>query len=136
MEIKLATLWAWVVTDGCMTLTQLQIKCYAEDMKTQIAIGGMIAGGFDSTGRYLIMVSHSGRGVFDTETWQRVARDPQSIYPEKGAIGGIGPLAGMRIPIHEINYDTATLAFTSPDGLTSVSYSEGTMTIESNENET
>ena len=104
-------------------------------MKRQIAIGGMIAGGFDSSGQYLLTVSHSGRGVFDTETWRRVARDPQSIYPEKGAIDGIGPLAGMKIPIHEMNYDTETLAFASPDGLTLVSYSEGTMTIESKKNE-
>ena len=104
-------------------------------MKRHIAIGGMVAGGFDSVGRYLLTVSHSGRGVFDTETWQRIARDPFPTYPEKGEILGIGPLTGMRIPIFEMNYDTETLAFASPDGSILVSYSEGTMTIEPHKNE-
>jgi len=33
-------------------------------MKIHIAIGGLVAAGFDATGQYLLVVSHAGRGVF------------------------------------------------------------------------
>jgi hypothetical protein len=33
-------------------------------------VGGLVAVAFDETGRYLLTVSHAGRGVFDTATWQ------------------------------------------------------------------
>ena len=100
-------------------------------MEKHIAIGGMIAGGFDPTGKFLLTVSHSGRGVFETGTWQRIARDSARAYPEGGAVVGIGPIAGVAVAVHEIDYDTEVLEFSSPDGRSSFRYSEGTLTISS-----
>ena len=31
--------------------------------------------GLDESGQYLLTVSHSGRAVFSTRTWERIARD-------------------------------------------------------------
>jgi len=38
-------------------------------------MGGLIAIGIDSTNRFLLAVSHSGRGLFDLESGERIARD-------------------------------------------------------------
>ncbi len=85
--------------------------------------------GFDATGTYLLTVSHSGRGVFSTETWERVARDYQLAYPEAGLARGIGPIDGVSVPVKEIDYDTGKLQFSSPDGTLSFEYADGTLTI-------
>jgi len=52
-------------------------------------IGGLVAGGFDSAGEYLLTVSHSGRGVFSTATRERVARDTAlaSLAPKHARSG-------------------------------------------------
>lgn len=91
-------------------------------------IGGLVAVGVDSTGRYLLTVSHSGRGVFDTRTWQRVARDPALAYPVDGQVMGIGPLAGQEIVVKEIDYDTGTMTEVVV-GAFAISYGEGECTI-------
>ncbi len=98
-------------------------------MTKHIAIGGMIAAGFDSTGAYLLTLSHSGRGVFSTTSWERVARDHSPVYPEAGRAAGIGPLEGVSIPVTEMNYDTDELRFSSPDGRIRFEYDSGTLTI-------
>jgi len=51
-------------------------------MTKHIFIGGLVAAGFDPEGKYLLVVSHSGRGVFDTHSWECVARDTELSYPE------------------------------------------------------
>ena len=61
-------------------------------MKKHISIGGVVAAGCDPSGSYLLMVSHSGRGVYSLETLVRVARDYSVLYPEKGKILGIARL--------------------------------------------
>src|SRR6185436_7100543 len=91
------------------------LERWAKTMSTNLNIGGMVAGGFDDTGRYLLIVSHSGRGVFDLDTWLRVARDSVPVYPEEGVVGGIGPLEGVAVKVHGIDYKTGILEFTSPD---------------------
>ena len=45
-------------------------------------VGGLVAMGFDASGNYLLTISHAGRGVFSTRTWERVARDPELAYPK------------------------------------------------------
>ena len=57
----------------------------------------------------MLTVSHSGSGVFDTRTWQRVARDSNHAYPVDGDAVGIGPLAGQRLAVAEIDYDTSMM---------------------------
>jgi hypothetical protein len=94
-------------------------------------VGGVVAIGFDPTGRFVLVVSHSGRGVFDSRTWERVARDPAIAYPEAGEAVGIGPLAGQRLKVVELNYDDGTLHVDSPRGDCAMSYSEGTIDVSS-----
>ena len=98
-------------------------------MKKHLFIGGMVAAGFDPTGAYLLTVSHSGRGVFATASWERVARDSNLAYPDNGRAIGIGPLDGALISVSEIDYGTGQLRFSSPDGKLSFEYEEGTLTV-------
>jgi hypothetical protein len=63
-----------------------------------------VAVGHDPAERFLLTVSHSGRAVFSTETWERVARCYEIVYPADGRIAGIGPLEGTSIVMIE-SYD-------------------------------
>ena len=98
-------------------------------MTKHLCIGGLVAAGLDPTGAYLLTISHAGRGVFSTKSWERVARDPQLAYPEGGRGIGIGPIDGVSIPVNEIDYETENLTFSSPDGKLRFEYEEGTLTI-------
>src|SRR5437879_4123414 len=98
-------------------------------MTKNIFIGWLVAAGFDPTGAYLLAVSHSGRGVFATASWERVARDTHVAYPENGHAVGIGPIDGVPVPVKEIDYDTGRLRFSRPDGKLSFEYGEGALTI-------
>lgn len=98
-------------------------------MTKHLFVGGMIAAGFDPTGAYLLTVSHSGRGVFSTDSWERVARDLNQAYPENGYAVGIGPIEGLLIPVTEMKYDNEELRFSSPDGKLRFEYDSGTITI-------
>ena len=92
-------------------------------------VGGLVAMGFDPSGKYLLTFSHTGRGVFSTRTWEQVARDTGAAYPEGGYGVGIGPIAGVAVAVTEINYDTGELKLTSPDASVSVEYESGTITV-------
>jgi hypothetical protein len=46
-------------------------------------------------------------------------------------MSGIGPIAGVLIPVTEMDYDTEILTFTNVDKSLLVNYSEGTRTVES-----
>lgn len=92
-------------------------------------VGGVVAVGFDPTGRYVLVVSHAGRGVFDSQSWQRVARDGSLAYPEDGETDGIGPLAGQRLKVSEINYDDGTLHLVSPCGDYAIHYTAGMIEV-------
>lgn len=85
-------------------------------MDRYLCIGGVVAVGFDSTGEYLLVISHSGRGVFSTRTWERVARDAELAYPERGIGIGIGPIRGQAIPVTEMDYQSGHMRALSPDG--------------------
>jgi hypothetical protein len=102
-------------------------------MTKHIPVVGLVAAGFDPSGVYLLTISHSGRGVFSTRTWERVARDPQRAYPEEGKAVGIGPIEGVAIEVEELDYQTELLRLASRDGRLSIQYSEGTMTISTTE---
>jgi hypothetical protein len=98
-------------------------------MTKHLFVGGLVAAGFDPTGRFLLTVSHAGRGVFAVDTWERVARDPQLAYPEGGIAVGIGPIEGIRVPVTEIAYPANNLHFNSPDGCYHFAYESGTITV-------
>jgi hypothetical protein len=65
---------------------------------------------------YLLVITHSGRGVFSTRTWERVARDIELAYPIGGVGVGIGPLKGQSIRVTEMDYDSGQMRAVSPDG--------------------
>ncbi len=98
-------------------------------MTKHLHIGGLVAAGFDPTGAFLLTVSHAGRGVFSTTTWERIARDSTLAYPTNGCAIGIGPIEGLSIPITEIDYYTGILRFSGPSGFTSFEYESGTLTV-------
>ncbi len=85
-------------------------------MGRYLHIGGVVAVGFDPSGAYLLVITHSGRGVFSTQTWERVSRSTSPAYPEEGVGIGIGPIDGPTIPVDEMNYDTGEMRVVSPDG--------------------
>jgi len=85
-------------------------------MKTSIPVGGLVAAGFDASGAYLLSVTHSGRGVFSTNTWERIARDYEVIYPNDGKCLGIGPLDGEIIAVTEMDFQKGVMSLKSPDG--------------------
>ena len=67
------------------------------------ATGGLTDVGFSANDRFLLTLTHSGRGVFECWTGQRVARDALddwSYFDEASGIAlGIGPIAGERIQV-------------------------------------
>ena len=93
-------------------------------------IGGLVAVGFDATGHYLLTVSHSGRGVFRTADWVRVARDSTLAYPKDGTAVGIGPIEGMTIPVAELDSDH-DVSLRSPTGLLTLRCASDGIVIES-----
>src|SRR5215468_1022680 len=98
-------------------------------MTRHLLIGGLVAAGFGPTGAYLLVISHSGRGVFATSSWERVAWDSSQAYPEDGHAIGIGPIDGVSVLVKEKDYDTGVLRFSSPDGKLSLEYEDGTLTV-------
>lgn len=98
-------------------------------MEKILHIGGLVAAGFDSCGEYLLTVSHSGRAVYLRETWEKVFRSTEVVYPENGIIPGIGPLEGKQIWLSELDYSTGRLEFSSPDGQLLLSYEEGVLSV-------
>jgi hypothetical protein len=99
-------------------------------VKTYLHLGGLVAAGFDATGAWLLTVSHSGRGIFSTATWERVARDYSVAYPDAGASFGIGAIAGQSIPVVELDFDSAPVRLTSPDGRIVLDCESSLITVE------
>jgi len=64
-----------------------------------VAVGGLRAIGFDRTSELLLVVSSSGRGVFDCASGTRVARDDEEYYEGERTLEapGVGPLEGMTV---------------------------------------
>ena len=85
-------------------------------MERYLHIGGVVAVGFDPTSEYLLVITHSGRGVFSTRTWERVARSTELAYPAGGLGVGIGPIAGQAIPVTEMDYEAGHMRAVSRDG--------------------
>jgi hypothetical protein len=81
-----------------------------------LLIGGLVAMGFDETGKYLLTVSHSGRGVFSTINWDRVARDATLVYPTDSKAIGIGPLESQVISVVERDERRERMELQSLDG--------------------
>ncbi|MHB1561623.1 MAG: hypothetical protein ACYC61_29590 [Isosphaeraceae bacterium] len=85
-------------------------------MARYLHIGGVVAVGFDASGSYLLVITHSGRGVFSTRSWERLARDTELAYPVGGVGVGIGPIDGESIPVVEMNHDRGEMRVVDPRG--------------------
>ncbi|WP_138223354.1 hypothetical protein [Nibricoccus aquaticus] len=83
---------------------------------THLMIGGLVAMGFDASGRSLLTVSHSGRAVFAVETWQRVAHDTALAYPDEGVAIGIGPIEGKQVAVLSRDENKERIEMHSPEG--------------------
>jgi hypothetical protein len=94
-------------------------------------VGGLVAMGFDSTNRYLLTISHNGRGVFDSVTWNRISRDDAKAYPVRGVAIGIGPIDGQRIPVVEIDYQSGILEISNVKLNVKLSYEAGMVSVNS-----
>jgi hypothetical protein len=99
-------------------------------MNKDITIGGLVAAGFDASGSYLLTITHSGRGVFSTLTWDRIARDHSVVYPENGTAIGIGPVIGQTIPITEMDYEKGVMYLKSPDGRISLKCESDSISVQ------
>ena len=84
-------------------------------MKTYLFVGGLVAAGFDSSGEFLLTISHSGRGVFSTRTWKRVARNFDLAYPNNGKGIGIGPIEGQTIAVTQMNFELGKMQLRNAD---------------------
>ncbi|MDD5262069.1 MAG: hypothetical protein PHD76_09505 [Methylacidiphilales bacterium] len=84
--------------------------------RKHLLIGGLVAMGFDASGNYLLAISHSGRGVYETHTWERIARDTTLAYPTDGKAIGIGPINGQEIAVLERDEKRPQIEMQSPDG--------------------
>jgi hypothetical protein len=71
-----------------------------------VPVGGLTEVGLSEDERFVLVVSHDGRGVFDTHTGVRLARDRE--IPESGAawrnkperlVLGIGPLTNVWVSV-------------------------------------
>ena len=93
-----------------------QRLCGVMARRRHLLMGGLVAMGFDAAGRYLLTVSHSGRGVFSTDTWERMARDATIAYPANGRAVGIGPIEGQAVGVVERDAGQDRMELRSPDG--------------------
>lgn len=87
----------------------------AYTLRHDIPIGGFVAMGVDLDERFLFVITHSGRGVFDIATAERVTRDYAVVYPTHGEVPGIGPFAGHAVSVAEYDFANA-LVLVSPSG--------------------
>lgn len=94
-------------------------------------VGGVIAMGFDSTGNFLLVVSHSGCGVYAVNTWEKVGRNFDSVSLEHGVVAAIPPIEDDLVPVKQINFETGELFLSSPNNDFSLCYREGTIEIRS-----
>ena len=84
--------------------------------RKHLFVGGLVAMGFDATGKFLLVLSHSGRGVVSTRTWESVFRDLKQAYPRNGQAEGVGPIKGQIIPVLERDETNEQIQMSSPDG--------------------
>jgi hypothetical protein len=64
------------------------------------AVGGLTAVGYTSDGQYLLVTSHSGRGLFDLHSGARIARHPDDgLRDDLLAARGIGPVEGQMVGV-------------------------------------
>jgi hypothetical protein len=77
------------------------------------AVGGLLSAGFADGTEYVLVVSASGRGVFDAARLTKVGRDRDPIDVED-RVRGIPPIEGVEVP-QMSTYGRVSLPRTTPD---------------------
>jgi hypothetical protein len=95
-----------------------------------IAVGALLAAGFGLGGEHVLVVSSTGRGVFDGRTGERLARLREAVddawyREEDGSAIGIGPLGGGRVAVDGLGHRSRMLARETVDGWRLVLREEG-----------
>src|SRR5467141_2444972 len=74
----------------------------------KLIVGGATSVGIDASSRYLVVVTHSGRGLFKLSDGKRVARDAEVFgqWYFGAECQGFGPLHGTKIPIFGFGHKT------------------------------
>lgn len=80
----------------------------------RFAVGGLLSAGFADGTEYVLVVSSSGRGVFDATSLARVGRDRGPVS-DADVVPGIPPIAGVGVR-QMSGYGTVALPRTTPDG--------------------
>jgi hypothetical protein len=109
--------WDWLTQEGFALIPAVRAALFDRRTRAEryLHIGGVVAVGFEPACEYLLVITHSGRGVFSTRTWERVARSYELAYPMGGLGEGIGPLTGQSVPVAEMDYETGHMWVVSPD---------------------
>ena len=92
-------------------------------------VGGLVALGFSGSGQHLLVVTHSGRGVFDAASWTRVARNSELAYPVDGAAIGIGPIEGELVAVTSRLDGVDPIQMRTPDGQYSLTGESDIITV-------
>lgn len=80
-----------------------------------IMAGGFVAIAIDESESTIFIVTHSGRGIVNYATGEKIERDPDVIYPEDGKIPGFGMFGNELIDVFEYDFEN-DLVITSPSG--------------------
>jgi len=78
-----------------------------------IPIGGLVSLAINETETYLLVTSHSGIGVFDLFSGERLARLNHEIYPENGKIKGIPPFSTGVVDVIEYDFENELVVYSN-----------------------
>lgn len=102
--------------------------------KYNLNVGGVIAMGIDQSSRYLITVSHSGRGIFELCNGKKLHRDSNITYPVNNKIEGIGLCENKIFEVVEKDYKSdKPIVVVSTDKNFKAEYHEGCIEITRNQ---
>jgi hypothetical protein len=78
------------------------------ELHKKLIVGGATSVGIDPSSTYLVVVSHSGRGLFKLADGSRVARESEVFgrWYFGAQCEGFGPLHGIEIPIFGFGHKT------------------------------
>ena len=81
------------------------------ELQKKLIVGGATSVGIDPSSRYLVVISHSGRGLFKLADGRRVARDTEvfGAWYYGAQCEGFGPLDGVKIPIFGFGHKTPSI---------------------------
>lgn len=109
-----------------------------------VAVGGLTDIGFSADERFVLVLGHAGRGLFDCQSGKRVARDNRDDWSflddTTGLAQGIGPVEGQAVRVaglmsgQALNDEVAGWRLSRADGGVAVEDGQGLrQMVEANE---